>query len=175
MRYEDPGTQIVQSDSRGVFLRLPGAFDSRAPNFSLGSNNARGAAAAMACSTRRGRLELDGVSYTTCPPDSNDWVTSSANDIDLDTRAGVGTAKGIKLRFQGVPILYAPYIVVSDRRCAQVRRMLTPEIGSSAAAAATRFAYHYYWNIAPNYDATITPRLLTERGLQVQHAVSLPD
>ena len=112
-----------------------------------------------------GRLELDDVSYTTCPPGSNDWLLV-ARDIDLDTRSGTGTARGVKLRFQGVPILYAPYLSfpISDARKSG---MLTPEIGSTSRSG-NEVIVPFYWNIAPNYDATITPRLLTDRGLQLQ-------
>ena len=86
--------------------------------------------------------------------------------IKLDTSEGVGTAKGIKLQFKGVPILYAPYLSfpISDARKSG---LLTPEIGS-AGRSGNEIRLPYYWNIAPNYDATITPRLLTSRGLQLE-------
>ena len=53
----------------------------------------------------------------------------TGNDIDLDTREGVGTARGVALRFKGVPILYSPYLSfpISDARKSG---MLTPEIGT---------------------------------------------
>jgi LPS-assembly protein len=44
--------------------------------------------------------------------------------------------------------------------------ILTPEFGSSGRSGRA-LSVPYYWNIAPNYDATLTPRLLTDRGLQV--------
>jgi hypothetical protein len=115
--------------------------------------------------SRAGELQLDRVRYTTCPPGSNDWELQ-ADDIDIDSDAGVGTARDIKLRFQGIPILWAPFISfpVSEARKSGI---LTPEIGSSGRSG-NELRVPYYWNIAPNYDATITPRLLTERGLQLQ-------
>ena len=71
----------------------------------------------------------------------------------------------MKLRFKNVPILYLPYITfpISDARKSGI---LTPEIGSSGRSG-NQIRVPYYWNIAPNYDATITPRLLTKRGLQL--------
>ena len=45
--------------------------------------------------------------------------------------------------------------------------MLTPEIGSTSRSG-NELVVPLYWNIAPNYDATFTPRLLTDRGLQLQ-------
>jgi LPS-assembly protein len=162
VRYEDPGT-VISSDSAEFAYDL-GRIRFEGAEFSLGSGNARGSAGALEIN-ERGRLELDRVTYTTCPKSAEDWLLI-ADDIDLDTRSGVGKAKGVKLRFKGVPILYAPYLSfpLSDARKSG---LLTPEVGS-----ASRNGYDlripYYWNIAPNYDATITPRLLTDRGTQVQ-------
>ncbi|NOR37740.1 MAG: LPS assembly protein LptD, partial [Woeseiaceae bacterium] len=78
---------------------------------------------------------------------------------------GVGTAKGVSLRFKGVPILYSPHFSfpIGDARKTGV---LAPSI-SAGGRSGNEIRVPFYWNIAPNYDATITPRLLTERGLQV--------
>ncbi|MFQ5608663.1 MAG: LPS-assembly protein LptD [Woeseiaceae bacterium] len=162
VRYEDPGTQIV-SDS-AEFSYDSGRIHFTGAEFSLGSNNARGAAAGLLI-TQEGQLQLDEVSYTTCPPHSVDWELR-AGDIDLDTRAGTGTARNIRLKFKKVPILWAPYISfpIGDARKTGI---LTPEIGSSGRSG-NEIRVPWYWNIAPNYDATITPRLLTSRGLQLQ-------
>lgn len=162
VRYEDPATQVASDSAEFSYdvgrIRFEGA------RFALGASNAHGAADAIEIN-QQGRLELDGVNYTTCPPESNDWMLE-AKDIDLDTRKGVGTAKGIKLRFQGVPILYSPYISFPIGE-ARKSGILTPEIGSTKRSG-TEIRVPWYWNIAPNYDATLTPRLLTDRGLQVQ-------
>ena len=162
VRYEDAGT-LVESDSAEFSygfgrIRFDGA------KFSMGDGDAHGAADSLEVN-QEGRLELDGVSYTTCPPESNDWVIQ-AKDIVLDTRSGIGTAKGMKLRFQGVPILYSPYLSfpIGDARKSG---MLAPEIASTTRSG-SEILVPFYWNIAPNYDATITPRFLTERGSQIQ-------
>ncbi len=162
VRYEDPGTQII-SDS-AEFSYDTGRIVFEGAEFTLGSSNARGSADKLLIN-QQGQLQLDRVSYTTCPPGSRDWELQ-ADNIDLDTREGVGTARNIKLRFKNVPILWAPYISfpISDARKSGV---LTPEIGSSNRSG-SELSVPYYWNIAPNYDATIAPRLLTDRGLQLQ-------
>jgi len=161
VRYEGPRSN-VQSDSAQFSYAL-GLVRFEGASFTLDGNMARGAADALEIS-QQGNLELDGVSYTTCPPESNDWLLQ-AKDIDLDTRNGVGTARGVKLRFQGVPILWAPYLSfpIGDARKTGV---LAPVIGSSNRSG-NEIRVPYYWNIAPKYDATITPRLLTDRGLQM--------
>jgi LPS-assembly protein len=161
VRYEDPGTQIKSSSAEFAYgtgrIRFEGA------EFSMGASNSRGVADAIEIN-QDGLLTLDGVEYTTCPPDSEDWLMRGAS-IELDTNKGVGTAKGMTLKFKGVPILYAPYLSfpISDARKSGV---LTPEIGSTGRSG-NEISVPWYWNIAPNYDATITPRLLTNRGLQV--------
>ncbi len=162
VRFEDPGTQI-RSDS-AEFEYDSGRIGFSGAEFWMGSNNSRGAADRLQIS-QDGMLQLDNVSYTTCPPGSNDWLLQ-ANDIDLDTRSGTGTARSVKLRFQGIPILYAPYLSfpISDARKSG---MLTPEVGSTSRSG-NEIVVPLYWNIAPNYDATFTPRVLTDRGVQMQ-------
>ncbi len=161
VRYEDPGTQIRSTSAE--FAYVTGRIRFEGAEFSLGNSNARGAADAIEIN-QNGLLTLDGVEYTTCPPGSEDWLMQGES-IELDTGRGVGTAKGMKLKFKGVPILYAPYLSfpIGDARKSG---LLTPEIGSSDRSG-TEIRVPWYWNIAPNYDATITPRLLTDRGLQI--------
>ena len=161
VRYEDQSS-YVEADS-AEFSYDFGRVRFEGASFTLDGNAGRGAAAALEIN-QQGRLELDGVSYTTCPPESNDWLLE-ARDIDLDTRSGVGTARGIKLRFQGVPILYSPYLSfpIGDARKSGI---LSPEAGTTGRSG-NEIRMPFYWNIAPNYDATITPRLLTSRGLQI--------
>lgn len=162
VRYEDEGTQIV-SDSAD-FAYESGRIEFNGARFSLAAGNSRGGAGKLLI-TEAGELQLDRVEYTTCPPGSNDWLLQ-ADDIDLDTRDGIGTARDIRLRFKDVPILWAPFISFPIGE-ARKSGILTPEIGSSGRSG-NELRVPFYWNIAPNYDATITPRILTERGLQVQ-------
>jgi LPS-assembly protein len=162
VRYEDTDSQVASDSAEFSYgfgrIRFEGA------DFLLGASDAHGAADAIEIN-QQGRLELDGVSYTTCPPESNDWILE-ARDIDLDTRKGIGTARGLKLRFQGVPILYSPYLSfpIGDARKSGI---LTPQIGSTRRSG-TEIQVPYYWNIAPSYDATISPRILSDRGFQLQ-------
>ena len=161
VRYEDPDS-LVLSDSaefayEGGRIRFEGA------QFEVGPTNARGAANVLEIN-QEGRLQLAEVSYTTCPPESNDWIIE-AGEIELDTQTGVGKARSVRLRFQGVPILYSPFLSfpITDARKSGV---LTPEIGSTGRSG-NELSIPYYWNIRENYDATISPRLLTDRGLQI--------
>ncbi len=162
VRYEDPNSQITSESAE--FSYSSGRIRFEGANFRLSDGGARGAASALEIN-QEGRLEFDDVNYTTCAPGSNDWLLE-ARDIDLDTDKGVGTARSVKLRFQGIPIFYAPYMSFPIGN-ARKSGILTPEFGSSGRSGRA-LSVPYYWNIAPSYDATITPRLLTDRGLQVQ-------
>jgi len=161
VRYEDPDSLIL-SDS-AEFGYESGRIRFEGAEFEVGQDNARGAASVLEIN-QDGRLQLVDVSYTTCPPESNDWIIE-AGEIELDSRSGVGTARGARLRFQGVTILYTPYLSfpITDARKSGI---LTPEVGSTGRSG-NEISIPYYWNIAENYDATLIPRLLTDRGLQI--------
>lgn len=161
VRYKDSTTSII-SDSAELSYSTGRIYFSGA-EFQLGNGSSRGAADEIEIA-RNGTLSLTEVSYTTCPPGSNDWLIEAA-DIKLDTRAGIGKAKNVTLRFQGIPILYAPRLTfpIGDAR---LTGFLAPEIGS-AGRSGNEIRLPWYWNISENYDATITPRLLTDRGLML--------
>jgi len=161
VRYKNPTTSITSNTAE--FSYSTGRIYFSGAEFQLGSGSSRGAAEEIEIS-KNGTLSLMEVSYTTCPPGSNDWLIE-ADSIDLDTRAGKGTAKNVALRFQGIPILYAPRLTfpIGDARLTGI---LAPEIGS-AGRSGNEISLPWYWNISENYDATLTPRLLTDRGVQI--------
>ncbi|MEX2496322.1 MAG: LPS assembly protein LptD, partial [Woeseia sp.] len=161
VRYEDPRAEI--SSRSAEFAYDSGRIRFEGAEFQLGETGSRGAADLLQIADD-GVVSLGEVSYTTCPPGSEDWMIE-ADDITLDTREGSGTARHVKLRFKGVPILYSPYLSfpITDARKSGV---LTPEIGS-AGRSGNELRIPWYWNIADNYDATVTTRLLTDRGLQL--------
>lgn len=128
--------------------------------FELKDRNARGAANRIQV-TRDNELKLDGVRYTTCPVGHEDWVIR-ASDIDIKQRAGLGFGRGVRLDFKGVPILYTPFIsfpVGNQRKSG----FLFPTIGTSTRSGSS-LAVPWYWNIAPNYDATFVPTWFSKRG-----------
>lgn len=131
--------------------------------FTLPENRGHGEAERLRID-QAGTIELGGVAYTSCPAGNADWQIKAEN-IDLDTVSGVGTARSLRLEFQGVPIIYAPWLSfpISDARKSGI---LIPDFGTSGRNG-TEISVPVYWNIAPNYDATITPRLLSRRGLQL--------
>lgn len=111
------------------------------------------------------RTRLSDVRFTTCPENRDDWFLR-ARRLDLDTAEDIGVARNVTLEFLGLPVLYLPYLSfpISDQRKSG---FLFPQLGYGSRTGAV-VATPYYWNIAPNYDATLTPRLLTDRGVQLQ-------
>ena len=86
-----------------------------------------------------------------------------ATDLKLNKVTGQGSAKNTWLEFKGVPVFYSPYLSfpMDDRR---LSGFLAPAFRRTQRSGFD-FSVPYYWNIAPNYDATFKPRYLTKRGI----------
>ncbi len=110
------------------------------------------------------RYRLLNATYSTCTPEQRDWeVKVDALDLDYDDE--VGQARGALVTFKGLPLLYSPRLsfALSNQRKSG---FLAPTIGSTSTGG-LEAAVPWYWNIAPNMDATITPRALGRRGVQL--------
>jgi LPS-assembly protein len=107
---------------------------------------------------------LDNTTYSTCNAGNSDWQLR-ADKIELDHDEGFGTARNVSVNFMGIPFFYSPWMTfpINDKRKSG---LLTPSLGSSDRSG-TEVVVPYYWNISPNRDATITPRILSKRGLQL--------
>ncbi len=123
----------------------------------------RGSAASASLVNRHQSVLLQ-VDFTTCPPGNDDWHIV-ADQITLDQQTGRGTAKKAKIVFKGVPILYAPSFSfpIDDRRQSG---FLYPTLGS-ASDNGLDINVPWYWNIAPQMDATLIPRLISDKGLML--------
>ncbi len=107
---------------------------------------------------------LKNADYSTCDPEDKFWALS-ASEIKLDHVEEWGSAKNVVIKIKDVPVFYSPYMSfpLSKKR---KTGFLTPSVGSSnrnGAEATTPF----YWNIAPQMDATLTPRVLSDSGLML--------
>jgi LPS-assembly protein len=131
--------------------------------FTLIDRAARGAAEVVHVS-KSGIVDIEDVYYTTCAPGSRAWFLE-ASDIELDRNEGLGRAKHARLRFGYVPVLYAPWFrfPIDDRRRTG---FLFPTLGDSDSTGFD-MRIPFYLNLAPNYDAQITPRYMSERGTQI--------
>ncbi len=125
--------------------------------------NAWGSASAVE-QTAPGLIILHNTSYSTCSPINPTWQLS-AKKIVLDRDSGRGKAYNTHLDYQGVPILYSPYLAfpIDNRR---ESGFLFPNINTSSQSG-IGIGFPYYWSIAPNYDFLFTPSFLGKRGLQL--------
>ncbi len=159
--YRDPDVTVygeeAEVDTENEEIRFTGA------GFDIPQRPARGTAETITISGNR-TIALSSVNFTTCPADQTDWELMAAS-IELDVDEGFGTARGVKLEFKGLPILYAPYITfpIDDRRKSG---LLTPEF-SKRDRSGLDISAPFYLNLAPNYDMTLVPRYMSERGVQL--------
>jgi len=110
------------------------------------------------------RHSFERAAYTTCPVDDDSWWLRT-RDLDLNRDTGVGVARHATIHFKGVPVAYTPWInfPLDDRR---KTGFLLPSAGRGSRTGYD-VSTPWYWNIAPNYDATITPRYMSDRGLML--------
>jgi LPS-assembly protein len=158
--FEDPKLRV--RGETGSYDTIGGArFDDA--NFDLLDRNGRGFAHEIAVRPD-GKVALAGVRYTTCPVGNEDWMLH-ASAINFDTVLQQGVAHGVYMQFKGVPILYTPYISfpLGDERKSG---FLFPDFGHSGKSG-LELGIPYYFNLAPNYDLTLTPEYLSSRGVQL--------
>jgi LPS-assembly protein len=160
--FEGPDVKVygedAQVDTKAETIRFKGA------GFDLPARPARGSADDIVIQSNS-TVSLANVLFTTCPVDNSAWELH-ARGIDLDVNGGIGTARGVKLDFKGVPILYAPYFSfpIDGRRKSG---FLTPDV-SERDRTGFDLSVPYYLNIAPNFDLTLEPRYMSRRGLQLR-------
>ena len=116
------------------------------------------------------RMTASVATYTSCERDNEEsWKPAweiVASRFDFDFEADVGRAYQPRLRFQDVTLLAWPASVsfpLSDKRKSG---LLPPTFVVDTTSGAT-VALPYYFNIAPNRDATLTPTFMTKRGLDL--------
>ena len=111
-----------------------------------------------------GTMALRKTTFTRCEPGNDGWRISSSW-LTLEEGAVFATARNATLRMKNVPIFYTPYIrfPVSDDRQSG---FMFPDLGYSSEEGLD-LTVPYYLNLAPNYDATLSPRIITNRGLRM--------
>ena len=144
-------------------LNDPSFFFSKNPSRPAQRFEARGAATRMNFEGPDQERLFD-ASYTSCKVDQNEWYLR-VSELSLDRAQNIGTGYHAFVEFQGVPILYLPFMTFplnNERKSG----FLPPTIGTSSNSG-IELAVPYYFNIAPNLDATLTPKIFSKRGLQL--------
>lgn len=105
---------------------------------------------------------IDHGLYTACPPDERHVWQLKSQKMKLNHATGWGQAKHVRLEILNVPLFYIPYFKfpIDDRRQSG---FLYPNIGT-AERGGLDFTLPYYFNLAPNYDLTYSPRIINRRG-----------
>jgi LPS-assembly protein len=106
-----------------------------------------------------------GVRYSTCSRSSDAWKPAwllTASRITFDQEEDVGTATGAVLSFKGAPVLAWPYVSfpLSSKR----KTGFLPPTLNFDSVSGTELTLPYYINVAPNYDATLYPTIMSNRG-----------
>jgi len=160
VRYQDAGMRMVAESVHGDQANDVHEVDN--VRYQLIERRGNGGAETIRMEGTQGRLV--GSTYSTCPPNDRHWELR-ADQIDIDTDSGFGTARNATIRVGKVPVLYVPWFKfpIDDRR---VTGLLYPNISQS-----NRNGFDWrqpiYLNLAPNYDMTLEPRLMTKRGLML--------
>jgi LPS-assembly protein len=141
-----PGTMIGESSLQPISVPITGRGEAERIEFQ-GENLYR----------------LSKATYSTCSAGKQDWV-AKATDLNLDYNREVAEGSDGTVVFKGVPILYSPWLSFSlDNQ--RKSGLLAPTFGSTNTSG-SEVSLPWYWNIAPDKDATITPRIMQKRGVQ---------
>lgn len=161
VRYQDRDMLLAASDASGT--TEPNQATINQARYQLLSSRGNGRAATIVLADSD-HAKLDQATFSTCPLDSPSWEFRAA-DIDLDQADGVGRARNVTFRVGNVPVFWLPYATfpLDDRRKSG---FLYPALGYDNQRGFD-ISTPYYLNLAPNYDATLTPRLMTQRGLML--------
>ena len=157
--YEGPLLELRLDSFEGFFNQ---------PSYHFLNNDAHGQADRIDFLDEQ-RAVIHNATFTTCrrlpgPSWLPDWILT-ASTLSLDNEKDVGTATGALLSFKGLPLLPVPYISfpLSEKRKSGV---LPPTIGLDTVNG-TEISVPYYWNMAPNRDVTITPTVMSKRGVNL--------
>ena len=140
-------------------LRKPGELEGQRQLFR--ETDTRGTAERILFEGPR-QYRAQNVRYTSCGPGDDAWYLR-AGDLAIDKDRDVGVAHDASIVFMDVPIFYSPYLSFSLHQ-GRKSGFITPHYGSTNTGG-TEITVPYYWNIAPNRDYTLSPRVMTRRGV----------
>jgi LPS-assembly protein len=161
VRFEQPALTVTGDtlhlkldDSSGELIK---------PVYQLVASPGRGDAARVDF-INKNQYTFKDATYTTCPVGDDDWYLD-VGTLSIDKTRDIGVARDATLRFLGVPILYTPWMSFPLNN-ARETGILAPTLGTTQRTGIDIVA-PYYFNLAPNYDATLYPRIMSKRGFQL--------
>ena len=162
IRIRRPGLLLTGASAR--VDEVAASSEIRQASYLLHDSGIRGSAESILYEADRDLITIDNGAFSRCEPGDDSWMLRGSN-IVLDRDSGRGTARGVTLAVKNVPVLYLPWISfpITDERASG---FLAPVMGTTRDGGID-IATPYYFNLAPHYDLTLTPRLQTERGLML--------
>ncbi|MCP9759000.1 LPS-assembly protein LptD, partial [Aquitalea sp. S1-19] len=157
-----PGSDILSQKLDYSMATQQGSADDAVFAFQQGKGVLRGKSDELKILGDK-HYELKRTTVNTCDPGDESWYLK-ATTVDADYTRNVGVARNARLYLGGVPVLYTPWMdfpLDGGRKSG----LLFPTF--SVGSAGLDISTPYYWNIAPNYDATIFPRYIAKRGLML--------
>ncbi len=164
VHYSDP--QIILKGPRAWANLNNKDADVEQGNYQMVGRQGRGSADKMKLREQNRYTILDNGIFTSCLPGNDSWSVVGS-EVILDRQEEVAEIWNARFRVANVPVFYSPYLQlpIGDKRRSG---FLIPN-ASFSNKDGFQFFLPYYWNIAPNYDATITPHLITMRGLKLDN------
>lgn len=161
----------VEFREPGLLLTGSSAFINSAENtnrvesaqYVLHDYGVHGSAASIVYNGATDLVSIDNGEFSRCEPGSEFW-TLRADSITLDQEAGRGYARNASLRLGKVPVFYFPFTLAFPLGDQRSSGFLAPSTGSTRTGGFD-FELPYYFNLAPHYDATLAPRLISDRGV----------
>lgn len=162
IQFREPGVLLLSDRAQLDTQTQEAALDNT--TFVLHQQRARGTAQAFR-RDEQGVIYIDNGTYTTCEPASNAWQLR-AGQVRIDANGRFATARHARIEVKDVPVLYTPWIrfPVDDSRATG---LLFPRLAFGDENGID-YAQPIYLNLAPNYDATLTPRYIQERGAMLE-------
>ncbi|HEU0277219.1 MAG TPA: LPS assembly protein LptD [Rhodanobacteraceae bacterium] len=161
-------TGDVRYQERGMLFSATGMYGTTDPEYGVADHvryqllTSRGnGVASQAIMLNADRNKFHDVTYSTCDIHQRVWAIQ-AKTMTMDRDTGVGRAHDVTMRLKGVPFLWLPYLRFPIDHQRQTG-FLYPSFGSRSRAGEFISA-PFYWNIASNYDATLTPTWFADRG-----------
>jgi len=163
VRMESGADRFFGPRLRYDMLNETGTFDQ--PTYEINREQSAHGKATLLQFLSRDHLRMQNATYSTCSPQKEDWLLE-VGELDLDYDKREGRARDAKLRFLDTTIGYLPYASFPLENSRKTG-FLTPSYAQNSQRG-FELAAPFYWNIAPEQDATITPVLMTRRGVQLR-------
>ncbi len=126
----------------------------------IGSNKTQGKSQKIEL-INQDEIKLKQATFSSCPVSNPSWHIQSS-EITLNNKTETGVAKNVTFNIKGIPVFYFPqfnFSLNNNRKSG----FLTPSVRLQSNAG---ISLPYYFNLAPNYDATVTTSINQRQGLK---------